>query len=165
LVGVGTARGIFEVMRDLELEEDCPGLVDSAYEITSPRDPQYNCVAFAVGDTSHFWYDVEVSGYYWPPGAPSADTLDGWVKVFATHGYVKCDHDGLESEFEKVAIYATSEAPEHVARQKASGVWTSKMGKGHDIEHASLEVVEGATMGKVVMIMKRRCKDGKRVLE
>ena len=152
-------------MRDPELEEDCPGLTVSDYEVRSPRDPRYNCVAFAVGDTSHFWYDADVSGYYWPPGTPSADTIEGWIKVFADLGYRETEDAILEKEYERVAIYATPEAPEHVARQKASGVWTSKMGKGHDIEHATLAALEGATMGTVVKIMKRKCKDGKRVLE
>jgi hypothetical protein len=153
-------------MRDPELEEDCPGPVKSSYEITSPRDPSYNCVAFAVGDTSHFWYDIaNVKGYYWPPGSPSADTLAGWIKVFSDHGYKETEGEVLEPEFEKVAIYASTEGePEHVARQKASGAWVSKMGKGHDIEH-TLAALEGAIMGKVVVMMKRKCKDGKRVLE
>lgn len=132
---MGKAEGLFEIVRDLELEEDFPGLSDSRYEITSPRDPKYNCIAFAVGDTSHWWYDVEVHGYYWPPGVPSADTLVGWIKIFSDHGYRETDDASLEPDYEKVAIYATQDAPEHVARQKASGVWTSKMGKGHDIEH------------------------------
>ena len=51
--------------RDLELEEICPSLKQFSYKITSPRDPRYNCVAYAVGDLSHFWYDVNVRGYYW----------------------------------------------------------------------------------------------------
>src|SRR5258708_2643857 len=115
-------RPVTVAMRDLDLEEDFPGLASTPYEIKSPRDPAYNCVAFAVGDTANFWYDIDVRGYYWPPGAPSADTLEGWVKVFADHGYRESGDDSLEREFEKVAIYATDEAPEHVARQKASGV-------------------------------------------
>jgi len=153
-------------VRDPELEQDCPGLAGSqTYEIKSPRDPQYNCVSFAVGDLRRFWYDAQIAGYYWPPGAPSADTIEGWLKVFEIHGYVETQNDGLEPEFEKIAIYASPEGPEHVARQRASGVWTSKMGKGHDIEHFNLQCLEGETMGAVVKIMKRRCKDGKRVLE
>src|SRR6266705_4307778 len=116
-------------MRDRELEEDFPGLVDSLYEIKSPRDPTYNCIAFAVVDLTHFWYDTHTRGYYWPPGVPSADTIEGWIKVFSDHGYSETDDASLELEYEKVAIYATPDAPEHVARQKASGVWTSKMGK------------------------------------
>ncbi len=152
-------------MRDPELEQDCPGLALGGYEIRSAADPKYNCVSFAVGDLERFWYDAGVSGYYWPPGVPSADTLEGWTKLFEVHGYTESHDDSLEPDFEKVAIYASEDGPEHVARQKASGMWTSKMGKGHDIDHPNLECLEGATMGKVVKIMKRRCKEGRRVLE
>lgn len=85
-------------MRDPELEEDFPGLLAAPYEITSPRDPKYNCIAFAVGDTTQWWYDAGVTGYYWPTGTPSADTLEGWVKVFIDHGYRATDDDKLEPE-------------------------------------------------------------------
>lgn len=149
---------------DLELENDCPNLKKSPYKITSPKDPRYNCVAFAIGDLTHFWYDVNINGYYWPPGVPSADTLIGWTKIFEIHGYEETDNRSLESAYEKIAIYVKSDSPEHVARQKASGIWTSKMGKGIDIEH-TLDGLEGDFYGNVVKIMKRKCQDGKRVLE
>ena len=152
-------------MRDLELENDCPGLCESPYTITSPRDPNYNCIAFAVGDVTHFWYDVKLAGYYWPPGVASADTLEGWIQVFREHGYVETDDASLNLEYEKIAIYVgTDGCPEHVARQKASGMWTSKMGKGVDLEH-SLDALEGVFYGKVTKIMQRPCKHGRRVLE
>jgi hypothetical protein len=150
--------------RDLELEEDCRSLRDSPYKITSPRDPQYNCIAYAIGDVSQFWDQISIKGYYWPPGAGSVQTLDGWMSVFEIHGYMETDNRDLEPKYEKVAIYATTDGPEHVARQKASGMWTSKMGKGVDIEH-TLEGLEGDFYGKVAKIMKRKCQDGKRVLE
>jgi hypothetical protein len=151
--------------RDAHLEDDFKGLKTSSYRITSIKDPTYNCVAYAVGDTANFWYDAAVNGYYWPPGAPSADSIDGWVKVFHDHGYRETDDRTLELGIEKIAIYASVEGPEHVARQKASGLWTSKLGKGYDIEHPTLESLEGAIMGRVTKIMKRNCKDGRRVLE
>jgi hypothetical protein len=157
-------------MRDLELEEDCPGLRHSPYTIRSPRDPKYNCIAFAAGDLTQFWDDlglppgVRVKGYYWPDGAPNAGTVDGWVKVFEIHGYTETADSSLESEYEKVAIYGSDIGAEHVARQKASGVWVSKMGKGVDIEH-TLEGLEGDFPGRVIKVMKRKCQGGKRVLE
>lgn len=150
--------------RDLELDEICPNLKHSPYKKTSEKDPRYNCIAFAVGDLSHFWDDINVNGYYWPPGVPNADTLISWTKIFEIHGYEETDNQGLEPEYEKIAIYARSDSPEHVARQKASGIWTSKMGKGIDIEH-TLEGLEGDFYGNVVKIMRRKCQDGKRVLE
>lgn len=156
-------------MRDLELELDCSGLRESPYQVTSSRDPCYNCIAFAVGDLTHFWDDVRVGtrrvkGYYWPEGAGSADSVIGWMSIFEIHGYEETDDRNLEPDYEKVAIYASGDRPEHVARQKASGLWTSKMGKGVDIEH-SLEALEGEFFGKVVKIMKRKFQGGKRVLE
>lgn len=150
--------------RDLDLEQDCPGLRDRAYKITSPKDPKYNCIAFAVGDTSQWWQDIRVKGYYWPPGAPSADTIQGWTRIFEMHGYTETEDRSLEIEYEKIAIYASADGPEHVARQKASGMWTSKAGRGVDMEH-TLVSLEGNLYGKVVKVMKRKCKDGKRVLE
>jgi hypothetical protein len=169
---VGRTERIFTVVeeRDLELEEDCSGLKGSPYKITSPRDVRYNCIAYAAGDLTQFWDDLglagrgRVNGYYWPPGAPSTDTLEGWIHVFEMHGYAVTEDRSLEAEYEKIAIYASADGPEHVARQKAFGIWTSKMGKGVDIEHL-LEGLEGEFYGTVVKIMKRRCQGGKRVLE
>jgi hypothetical protein len=151
-------------VRDLELEEDCPTLKQCLYKITSPRDSRYNCVSYAVGDLTRFWYDVSVKGYYWPCGAGSAETLQGWTKVFEIHGYRETEDRSLEHEYEKVAIYASADGPEHVARQKASGVWTSKMGKGVNMEH-TLEALEGKFYGQVVKIMRRKRQRGRRVLE
>lgn len=164
------SKAICNRMRDPDLEEDCPSLKTSPYDVKSPYDPAYNCIAFAVGDLTQFWDDiglpkgVRVKGYYWPDGALSADTLDGWMSVFAIHGYSETDDSRLEPDYEKVAIYASAEGPEHVARQKASGIWVSKMGKGVDIEH-TLEALEGEFYGKVVRIMRRKCQGGSRVLE
>jgi hypothetical protein len=167
---MGARAGTPEIMRDLELEEDCPGLRTSAYALKSPRDPRYNCIAYAVGDTQNFWDDlgvpagVRVKGYYWPPGIPNAGRVEGWIRVFELHGYVQTEDRSLEPEFEKIAIYGSEIGAEHVARQKASGIWVSKMGKGVDIEH-TLEGLQGDFPGNVIKIMKRKCKDGKRVLE
>jgi hypothetical protein len=163
-------KGLSTVMRDLELEDDCAGLRSSPYALKSPPHPKYNCIAYAVGDTNNFWDDlgvpdnVRVNGYYWPPGIPTAGTVAGWVKVFEIHGYTETEDGGLESEYEKVAIYGSAIGAEHVARQKASGIWVSKMGKGADIEH-TLYGLEGDFPGSVIKIMRRKCKDGKRVLE
>jgi hypothetical protein len=153
-------------MLDPELEEDCPGLRASPYAKKSERDPNYNCVAFAVGDTGQWWEDVRIKGYYWPPGIPGSDTLEGWAKVFEIHGYRETETNDctLESEYEKIAIYGAPGDPAHVARQKASGMWVSKMGKGIDFEH-TLEGLVGEFPGDVIKVMKRKCIDGRRVLE
>ena len=67
------------------------------------------------------------------------------------HGYFETADRTLELEYEKIAIYESSDRPEHVERQKASGIWTSKMGRGVDIEH-TLEGLESGFYGKVAKI-------------
>jgi hypothetical protein len=126
--------------------------------------PDISVEPFAVGDLAQFWDQIDIKGYYWPPSAGSVDTLAGWVSIFEIHGYTETADRTLEIEYEKIAIYESADGPEHVARQKASGLWTSKMGRGVDIEH-TLEGLEGDFCGKVVKIMKRKCQGGKRVLE
>jgi hypothetical protein len=123
-------------------------------------------VAFAVGDTSQWWEDttpLRVNGYYWPPGVQDA-TINDWVQVFRIHNYVETEDSSLEPDYEKVAIYAKDGVPSHVARQKASGMWASKMGKGFDIHHSTLESLSDF-YGDIVKVMKRKCQGGKRVLE
>lgn len=150
--------------RDEELEQAFPHLAEREYQITSPKDPGYNCVAWAVGDMSSFWYDVKAKGYYWPPNVGSADTLEGWKQVFALHGYSDTDSDVLEDGFERIAIYVDAAGdPSHVARQTETGLWTSKLGKSYDILHATLDALESEEYGKAAVIMRRPCKDGKRV--
>ena len=103
-------------------------------------------------------------GYYWPPGVPSPDTVAGWIEVFRLHGYAETNDFSFEPQYKKVAIYITETGlPQHVARQKASGLWTSKMGKGCDIEH-ELRNIEGDLYGTATIVMLRPCA-GKRVLE
>jgi hypothetical protein len=145
-----------------DFEEDFPRLRNGDYIPTSSPDPAYNCVAWAVGDVNNFWDDVGVAGYYWPAEV-SSDTVSGWVEVFRMHGYAETEHSGFEPEYEKVAIYVCDDgSPQHVTRQKASGRWTSKLGKGRDIEHG-LHALESDLYGKVAIILRRPCA-GRRVL-
>jgi len=131
-------------------------------EITSERDPSYNCVAWAAeGDTSRWWQDLgfELGGYYWPDQlrGPQANTVVGWVNLFRWLGYEVCGDAALEPGFEKIAIYVQRDATvEHVARQLESGAWTSKLGKWEDVQHSTLAELTGVTYGQIGPIMKRR---------
>lgn len=69
--------------------------------------------------------------------------------------YKPCEDGALEDGFEKVAIYALSFIVTHMARQLASGRWTSKLGELEDIEHASPAELEGQKYGTVVQYMRR----------
>jgi len=73
------------------LEEAFPGLARGGYQVTSPRDADYNCVAWAAGDTQHWWWPGrDVDREYWPPGVPRERTRDAFVAAFASLGYAVC---------------------------------------------------------------------------
>lgn len=133
-----------------------PNLVMSEYQVKSDETPDYNCIAWAAGDSSKWW---EPSPYsYWPVEAPQEVTLEGYRAVFELKGYEECATDQLESGFEKVAIYVdTDGSPTHAAKQLGNGSWTSKLGDWEDIERSSLRGLEGAgsAYGTVALILRR----------
>jgi hypothetical protein len=138
------------------LEQLFPGLQGTAYRVTSPPDPAYNCIAWAVGLTRGWWWPfTSHPDGYWPPGVVEAVTLDAFRDALATRGYAPCQDETHEPGFEKVAIFADAHGtPTHAARQLSTGRWTSKVGFAEDIEH-DLRDVEGQIYGTVVLVMKR----------
>jgi hypothetical protein len=153
----GAERIITSRMADYNLEEDFPNLASSGWKETSDPTDRYNCVAFALYDTNQWWelLAVPVKGYYWPPGIKRGDTVQSWIKVYEIHGYRVCEDGRLEDGFEKVAIYEKDEEPMHVARQLEDGTWTSKLGPDEDIEHNTLDALEGDFYGTATTWLKR----------
>jgi hypothetical protein len=141
-------------MVEPSLEDVFPGLRGQPYQITSPRDHRYNCIAFAAGDDQHWWWPDSDEEDTWPSGVARAETLEVFREAFATLGYVVCGDDRLEAGYEKVALFALAGLPKHACRQLPSGRWASKLGRSEDIEHALLDLT-GTAYGKVVLIMKR----------
>jgi hypothetical protein len=141
-------------MVEARLEDVFPGLRGQPYQITSPRDHRYNCIAFAAGDDGNWWWPNAAGEDAWPEGVARAETVDAFRDAFATLGYAVCDDDGLEPGYEKVALLALAGVPKHAARQLPSGRWVSKLGPGEDIEHALHDLV-GVVYGSVVLAMKR----------
>ncbi|HEV2763302.1 MAG TPA: hypothetical protein VGV38_10040 [Pyrinomonadaceae bacterium] len=144
-------------MADYDLEEDFPGLAASGWRVTSEATSRYNCIAFALRDTGQWWelLNVPVRGYYWPPGVAQGDTVESWIEVYALHGFRPCEDARPEEGFEKVALYEKDGEPTHVARQLEDGTWTSKLGEDEDIEHGTLEALEGDLYGRVTKLLKR----------
>ena len=136
------------------LEVVFPSLQGTGYDITSPATPDYNCIAWAAGDTARWWWPNQ-SFYYWPQGSPLEETLAAFVPAFATRGFIPCDDDTVEAGFEKIAIYVNNQGkPTHAARQLHNGRWSSKLGKEVDIEH-SLVGLMNSEYGSVAQILKR----------
>lgn len=151
---MGTRAGAPSVSS--ELEKAFPGLQTTEYQVTSPADPHYNCVAWAAGVDSAWWWPAPAHPRYaWPHGAGREETLSAFAQAFALFGYTECASDTLELDFEKVAVFVNSAGtPTHVSRQLPSGRWTSKLGRWVDIEHL-LDALEGNEYGTVVLVMRR----------
>jgi hypothetical protein len=141
----------------MPLEALFPGLLESTYWVTSPRDADYNCVAWAAGDPHQWWWPgSDPAREYWPPGVAREVTQRAFQEAFASLGYELCAGEEPEAGMEKVALFADAHGkPTHAARQLSSGHWSSKLGKAEDIEHA-LRALEGELYGSVVLLMRRQ---------
>ena len=167
---MGSRAGPPSVSVRAKVERAFPGLVGTGYELTSPIDPGYNCIAWAAGDSGAFWWPaksvgipgMKLGGYYWPPGIPNEETLAAFVDAFRAQGYGPCGDGSLQSGYEKIAIYVGRDgAPTHASRQLPSGKWASKLGPSEDIEHDAAEDVSGEKYGTVARFMRREISDGR----
>lgn len=138
-----------------------PKLTNGTFTVTSPPTTQYNCIAWAAGDDTSWWWPAPfagppLGGYYWPAGLPLTVTLDNFVQAFRRQGYRECEDGSLEEGYEKIALYVDADGvPTHAARQLADGQWTSKLGESHDISHAEADGIECPTYGMVGQFMRR----------
>ena len=102
-----------------------PALLNDSYVVTSHDTPEYNCIAWAAGDTDSWWWPHPDS--YWPAGAPVEETLTAFIQAFQTRGYESCEDGAAEAGFVKIAIYADARGtPTHAARQLPSGEEASR---------------------------------------
>ena len=128
------------------LDEAFPKLRRSPHWLTSCQDSWYNCVAWALGNNTHWWeFQSDNPMRFWPCDAPRGKDEDAYKGLFWSRGYSECADASLEPGFEKVAFYIHPDLGwRHVAWQREDGWWLSKLGKSWDIEHESLTALEGA---------------------
>ena len=137
----------------MTLEELFPNLSNAGFQVTSPATPSYNCIAWAAGNSQMRWDFAP--GYYWPRRIPRNGFLETVVQVFRSLGFEPCNDGNLEPGVEKVALYAIEGVFAHAARQTPKGSWTSKIGTLEDIEHDSLDALEGEEYGHVDQYLQR----------
>jgi hypothetical protein len=136
-----------------EIAEIFPNLKN--YQITSPADYRYNCIAWAADDTKNWWQPSDAPYFFWLRDDRS-DSLENFVKTFNILGYKEETDSALEPKFEKIALYTDADGlPSHATRQNENGLWTSKLGEAEDIEHDTPEALEGEAYGAVKIILKR----------
>ena len=147
-----------KIMFGSRLSSSLPNLRFSNYKITSPCTPTYNCIAWAAGSNTKWWWPEKYC--FWPKGVPREVTLEAFLVAFGTLGFIECPDGCMEKGYEKIAIFAKNNdgmlAPTHAARQLPDGEWTSKLGNLEDIKHKEIKDVEGPCYGKVVQFMKRK---------
>ena len=133
------------------LERKFPNLVGTNYRITSPATEAYNCIAWAVGDMSRWWWPTDPRGY-WPVDAPKSLSVFAFVEAFQLCGFEVAKNCNLESGLEKLVIYTKLQEPTHAAGQLSGGDWTSKLGNFVDIlpTHFLITLVAQSTVSRFV---------------
>lgn len=63
---------------------DFPRLTPDNHRVSSPASADYNCIAWSVGDTEHWWQP----GLYWPILSPADDYGIGVLEAFAVNWFV-----------------------------------------------------------------------------
>ncbi len=137
-------------------ENKFPNLSRTEYSVTSKQSTSYNCFAWAAGEDERWWSPIDPDNiYYWVENVIPELTMSAFIQAYKSLGYELCNNSNLETGFEKIAIYATSDGePTHAARQLPNGKWTSKLGRWEDIEH-ELQGLTGEMYGDVKQILKR----------
>ena len=141
-----------ELMR-VRLLAPFPNLEGTEFELTSPETHQYNCFAFAVGETHRWWQPSEEADHFWPAGITRDLTVPSLLAAYGTVGFssrlLASLPPTLPEGATQVAIYAKDGIATHAARRVEADKWCSKLGPGVDLTHP-LEALEGALYGNVV---------------
>ena len=131
-----------------------PRLPVDGYAITSPPDRRYNCIAWAAGDQTRWWWPDASECGYWPESLSREWTTSAFIAAFATLGYAVCETGELADGVEKVALYVANGRPTHAARQLDDGAWSSKCGRAEDIRHV-LTSLAGEIYGEPTIFLAR----------
>lgn len=134
------------------LDPKFPRLTDHNFSLTSPNDTNYNCIAWAAGDNSRWWWPGSLIGF-WPISDGSL-SVDAFKKAFSELGYLEATSHENADRFERIAIYTKDGIPTHAARQIADGTWTSKLGQAWDIAH-EFDALNDGEYGCPTIIMER----------
>ena len=145
---------------------------DSSFKITSPKSPDYNCIAWAGFVDNEWWQpgnDYEIDGvkFRWPPNIPKENKLKHYIELFRQKKFILDSNDSFfEDGFRKVALYVKNDQHNnalplldrictHASRQLNNGTWTSKLGQEFDISHSDPYVIESKYYGIVGVILKK----------
>jgi hypothetical protein len=150
---MGLNQGFNILMSWSDVEHDFPGLAGKQYDL-SDEDFNYNCLAFALGDETHWWEPPKQPGQYWPPGFPDDTTISTVEAIIRCHGFTIELNAALTPQADAIAIYGIGNEWTHFAKFTA-GKWHSKLGEGHDVVGFALDDLEIPMYGNVIKILRR----------
>jgi hypothetical protein len=144
---------------EADLKRRFPQLAATRLEVTSEDTPDYNCLAWVLGDQENWispdLFDEDLGLYPWPAGVPRENSVDAWMLALETYGFSRCNDGSLELGLDKIAIYFNARTEcIHFALQLTTELWTSKIGPWEDISH-ELDGLTGERYGEVIGFMCR----------
>ena len=123
---------------------------------TSPQSRSYNCIAWAYGDNTRWYWPDPYNIYYWHPELPREENLDNFISLFKIKGYELCNSGTFEKGYIKIAIFCDkNNEPTHAAKQLENGYWSSKLGENIDVQH-TIKSIENGIYGNVKVFMKKK---------
>lgn len=142
------------------LLRDFPRLRRGLYRRTSRHDTNYNCFAWAVGETHRRWDPTRArtKRNHWPTESTSTQLVDA-VQAFESIGFHPVDEPTGTAKRQTITLYTAEGHITHAARLLENGAWTSKLGEDIDIEHDTLEVLGGGIYGEPSVILERQVVD------
>lgn len=130
-----------------------PNSIIEPFSITSPETSQYNCVAWVLGDTEHWWEADE--DYLWLDNLNFDNTLSTMQSFFQNFGFEAVNKTNFKNGIEKIALFSEDGIYcSHVAKQISPKLWTSKLGISYDVSHSLISMEKGI-YGDVVMILQK----------
>ncbi len=135
---------------------DFPKSIIDPFLITSPETLHYNCIAWAFGDSTKWYWPDSANSFFWPDEIVREEKIECFIQLFKLIGYEVCENDKLDPLYEKIAIYTNIHGkPTHAARQLSNGYWTSKLGGSYDVTHSIFSMEDGV-YGNATVYMRRK---------
>lgn len=89
------------------IDAQFPALAAAGYEIIGEPTDEYNCIAYAAGETHRWWSNEDSVQLYWPEPAGRTPLIASLIAVFTNLGYEPADDDSVEAGYVKVALFRT----------------------------------------------------------
>jgi hypothetical protein len=120
---------------------------------TSDATKSYNCIAWAFGDDSRWWWPGDPELAYWPVTGAGSPTLEVFREALEQRGFRESNAAEADSAEGSIALYGetTYGVTEitHAAKRLGNSEWSSKLGEDVDVAH-TLSALENGLYGQVV---------------